>query len=182
MMILRALKGLFAGGIGETVETVAGTFRENAERGAQRQHDFAVGAQEQFAAEFHGKGWFNHLMDGVNRVPRPAMAIAVIWLMALPAYDVVLFSEMMAAYALVPEAMWLLFGAIVTFYFGARFQAKSQQFAISKAQVQTVVENVKAIRELRAEDPGVAADESPEAQMVLIAETDNAAVAEWRGR
>ena len=34
----------------------------------------------------------------------------------------------MAGIALVPEPLWWLMGAIVSFYFGARYQLKAQEF------------------------------------------------------
>jgi hypothetical protein len=44
--------------------------------------------------------------------------------MADPAW----FSERMRGVALVPDPLWWLMGAIVSFYFGARHQAKGQEF------------------------------------------------------
>jgi len=78
------------------------------------------------------------------------------------------------------------FGAIVSFYFGARYQVKGQAFqeslAATLARSPRVVRNIKAIRPLSAGSPGVAdvgddAKETPEA----LARSDNQAVADWAG-
>jgi hypothetical protein len=67
-------------------------------------------------------------MDALNRVPRPAMALGTLGLFIAAMVDPVWFSERMQGLALVPEPLWWLLGAIVSFYFGARHQAKGQEF------------------------------------------------------
>lgn len=79
----------------------------------------------------------------------------------------------MAGIALVPEPLWWLLGAIVSFYFGARHQAKGQQFqrdlAVTMAAVPQVVQTVRDVEAL--DDP----------QMTpLEPEPDNPALADWR--
>ena len=86
--------------------------------------------------------------------------------------------------ALVPDPLWWLLGAIVSFYFGARYQVKGQAFqaslAATLARTPHVVRNVAAIRALRAGSPGVA-DVEGEANVALdaLALGDNQAVVEW---
>ncbi|MEM7692166.1 MAG: 3TM-type holin, partial [Pseudomonadota bacterium] len=70
------------------------------------------------------------------------------------------FSERMQGIALVPEPLWWLLGVIVSFYFGARHQVKSQQFqrelVRTVARVPQVLNNLKSIDDLRADGPGPA--------------------------
>ncbi|WP_439122717.1 holin family protein [Marivita sp.] len=110
----------------DTVEV----FRPNAEADAKRNHDQFDASLNQFAAEFYApqRGWFDRLMDALNRVPRPAMALGTLGLFIAAMVDPVWFSARMAGIALVSEPLWWLLGAIVSFYFGARHQAKGQEF------------------------------------------------------
>lgn len=111
--------------IKETVEV----FRENAEATAHRDHTTRQAALSQFSAEFHsGKGAFDRLMDGVNRLPRPMLALGTIGLMAAAMVDPIWFAVRMQGIALVPEPLWWLLGIVVSFYFGGRAQLKSQEF------------------------------------------------------
>ena len=110
----------------DTVEV----FRPNAEAQARRDHEQYNASLKQFAAEFYApqRGWFDRLMDALNRVPRPAMALGTLGLFVSAMVDPDWFSARMVGLALVPEPLWWLLGAIVSFYFGARHQAKGQEF------------------------------------------------------
>ena len=77
---------------------------------------------------------FDRFVDGLNRLPRPMMALGVIGLFAAAMGDPDWFAARMAGIALVPEPLWWLLGAIVSFYFGARHQAKGQEFRRSVAE------------------------------------------------
>lgn len=146
--------GLFGGGRNVVAET-AEVFRPNAEHSAQRAADYAMGAQGQFAAEFAAperKGWFNALVDGLNRLPRPAMAYGTIWLFIYAMYDPLAFSERMVGLAAVPDQLWWLLGAIVSFYFGAREMSHWRDTAAPSPQVvREIVDNIEEIRTLRPE-------------------------------
>ena len=66
--------------------------------------------------------------------------------------DPVWFAARMQGIALVPEPLWWLLGAIVSFYFGARHQAKSQEFhrgiAATIARTPSVVQNLRNLERL----------------------------------
>jgi hypothetical protein len=130
------VKVLF-GGRGNVVRETAEVFRENAEAASARDAGVQLAAIEAFAAEFAyaRKGWFDRFMDGLNRVPRPALALSTLGLFAAAMVDPVWFAERMQGVALVPEPLWWLMGAIVSFYFGARQQVKGQEFQRSIAEV-----------------------------------------------
>lgn len=110
----------------DTVEV----FRPNAEAQAQRDHARHDASLTQFAAEFYAphRSWFDRFMDALNRVPRPALALGTLGLFIAAMVDPDWFSARMLGLALVPEPLWWLLGAIVSFYFGARHQAKGQEF------------------------------------------------------
>ena len=52
--------------------------------------------------------------------------------------DPIWFASRMEGVALVPEPLWWLMGAIVSFYFGARYQVKGQEFKTKIAKVAAV--------------------------------------------
>ena len=168
-LIERILSAFFGGGRNVVAQT-AEVFRENAEAGAGRAQEVQIAAMEGFAAEFRqaGRGRFDRIMDGVNRLPRPAMALGCLGLIVSAMISPVWFAERMAGIALVPEPLWWLLGVVVSFYFGARHQSKGQEFqrsiAGTMAQVPRVVDNIRAVRAL--EDGTGGAEE-------------NAALAEW---
>lgn len=126
---------VFGGGRNVVAET-AEVFRVNSEAQAKRDSEASHAALAQFAAEFGGarQGWFDQLVDGLNRLPRPVMAFGVIGLFVSAAVDPDWFAARMVGVAQVPEPLWWLLGAIVSFYFGARHQAKGMEFRRSVAE------------------------------------------------
>ncbi|MBV0911549.1 holin family protein [Anianabacter salinae] len=136
------------------IRDTAEVFRENAEAGAQRGAGLQTATLAQFAAEFGQarSGWFDRAIDGLNRIPRPALAFGTVGLFVAAMVDPVWFASRMQGIALVPEPLWWLLGAIVSFYFGARQQAKGQEFqrsiAETVARTQVVQSNIAALRAL----------------------------------
>lgn len=124
--IVTTLFGARSNIVVETVEA----FRENAEAGAKRASDHREAVLAQFAAEMAQarRGGWDRFIDGLNRLPRPAMAFGTLGLIGAAMVDPAWFSARMQGLALVPEPLWWLMGAIVSFYFGARMQAHSQGF------------------------------------------------------
>ncbi|WP_296763687.1 holin family protein [Sediminimonas sp.] len=186
-LIGKLIGALFGGGRNVITETVE-TFRPNAEAADQREAGAQRAALEQMAAEFDNSGgWFNSLIDGINRIPRPAMALGTIGLFVAAMVDPVWFSSRMRGLALVPDQLWLLLGAIITFYFGARYSAKHLQagkaMAAVAARTPQVVEDIEALRSLNSDTPG-AADTGSDAKVTLetveSAASDNPAVRDWR--
>ncbi|MEO1542154.1 MAG: holin family protein [Pseudomonadota bacterium] len=143
---------IFGGGIsgvGKAMEGVAEVFTENTEKGAQRAHDLNAAVLAQFAAEFArpSRGLFDRFVDGLNRLPRPVMALGTIGLMIYAMNDPIGFAARMQGLQLVPEELWWLFGAIVSFYFGARELHKTRR-ARGRSDVAAVVQGIKQIEEL----------------------------------
>jgi len=185
MGLIQGLFGwLFGGGLKDVRKTVE-VFRPNAEADAGRTADYQAAALNQFGAEFsQRRGLFDRIIDGLNRLPRPAMALGVLFLIGSAMVDPIWFASRMQGLALVPDPLWWLLGAIVSFYFGARYQVKGQAFqaslAATLARTPQVMRNIKVIRALRADSPGVA-DVGAEAGVALDAlkTSKNRAVVEW---
>jgi hypothetical protein len=185
MGLIQSLFATLFGGERNVVRDVAEVFRPNAEAGAQRAHDLDAATLRQYAAEFAHprRGWFDRLVDALNRLPRPALAFGTLALFGAAMIDPIWFAERMAGLALVPEPLWWLMGAIVSFYFGARHQAKAQDFqasiAATVAAVPQVAANIRSIRALRHDSPGAATTTDAETTIAAVetGTTDNPALA-----
>ncbi len=143
-LIERIMSGVFGGGRNIVAETVE-VFRENAENGAVRAADQHAAALAQFASEFSHprQSGFDRFIDGLNRLPRPMLALGTIGLFVMAMVDPIWFGLRMVGISAVPEPLWWLMGAIVSFYFGARHQVKGQEFQRQAAQT-VVAANVVA--------------------------------------
>ncbi len=176
-IIERMLSFVFGGGHNVIKET-AEVFRENAEAGAQRAQDVQIAALQGHMAEFQlqNRGRFDQVMDGVNRLPRPAMALGCLALFVSAMVDPVWFAARMSGIALVPEPLWWLLGVVVSFYFGARHQAKGQEFQRSMAENLTrVPQVVEAIKELET-----LAEPTQEQSDDPMAQGANPVLEDWR--
>ena len=133
-LITNIMQFLFGDGRNVVTDTV-GAFRESAEGAAVRAADARAQSLAQFAAEFgrQRRGLFDRLMDAVNRLPRPALALGTIWLFITAMRDPDEFAIAMRGLQAVPEPLWWLMGAVVSFYFGARHQVKAQDFQMQIA-------------------------------------------------
>lgn len=66
-----------------------------------------------------GKG-YDRLIDALNRLPRPAMMLLTVALFAYATLDPAGFAARMQVLDQVPDPLWWLQGAVVTYFFGAR--------------------------------------------------------------
>ena len=108
--------------IGQAATTVAEVFTPNATKKMQAAHEAYLKALEQYGDEFqYGRdGWFDRLVNGLNRLPRPFLAFGTIALFIHAMADPEGFTRRMVGLNYVPEPLWWLLAAIVGFYFGAR--------------------------------------------------------------
>lgn len=184
---------LFGSGRNALRETVE-IFRPNAEAEAMRNAAREAAALSQFAAEFgiERKGWFDRFVDGLNRLPRPMLALGTLGLFVSSMTDPVWFAQRMQGIALVPEPLWWLMGAIVSFYFGARHQAKAhdlnRSLALTLARAPEVVRQIEALEGYRPQsEPLLLEGEDDEALLPEARHSasagrypDNAALEAWR--
>ncbi|WP_300065907.1 holin family protein [uncultured Ruegeria sp.] len=187
MGLISGVLALLFGGGRNVVQETAEIFRENSEAGGNRALAVQTQAMTQFGAEFQvpRKGGFDRFMDGLNRLPRPALALGTLGLFVTAMVDPLWFAARMQGLALVPEPLWWLLGVIVSFYFGARHQAKIQDLqrdiSATMLRAPTVMANLEALRKLRADSPGVA-DPGPDAGLsIAVSQSDaNPALEDWR--
>lgn len=156
MGVIEGLLTLLFGNGTNAVKDTLEVFRENAEAASTRDSALQQSVLSQFAAEFAQpkKGLFDRMIDGLNRVPRPALALGTLGLFISAMVSPIWFAERMQGIALVPEPLWWLLGAIISFYFGARQQAKGQEFQRAIAETITrapeVTANLRALQGLQA--------------------------------
>lgn len=187
MGLMERFFGLLFGGNGNIVKNTVEVFRENAEAGSARAQAVQMQAMSEFGDEFlvPRQGVFDRFMDGLNRLPRPALALGTLGLFVSAMVAPLWFAERMQGIALVPEPLWWLLGVIVSFYFGARHQVKSQAFqreiVETMNRVPQVMENVSALREMRANSVGVAST-GADARLTTasLEPEDNSALEDWR--
>lgn len=115
------------------------------------------------------RGAWDRLIDALNRLPRPLTALGTLALIGAAVCAPAWFAARMEALAAMPEPLWWLIGAVISLFFGARYQAQEQAFA----------------RDLMAAvplpDPLANAATGPDAALTLRAEAPgaNPALAEW---
>ncbi|MBL4751942.1 MAG: holin family protein [Amylibacter sp.] len=114
--------GRSADKIGGAVERVAEVFVPNRTKSDGNYYRRGRASLDQLAAEFKlaPTNAFDGFVSGLNRLPRPTLALGTVGLFAYAMADPVGFSIRMQGLDTVPDQLWWLLGAIVTFYFGAR--------------------------------------------------------------
>jgi hypothetical protein len=115
----------------------------------------------QFATEFAGrppKTWWDSLVDGLNRLPRPMITFSIIGIFLWALVDPLGFVIYMDAMHVVPDELWLMWLTIVAFWFGGRLV--SQDLAkpkVTREQIELATKIAKARfeapRSPESEDP-----------------------------
>ena len=111
-----------ASALGEAAEGLSEVFVANATREMELQGELAQATLQAASEEFRhaGSTWFDRGVNGLNRLPRPLLALGTLGLFAHAMVDPLAFAERMRGLQEVPEPLWWLLGAVVSFYFGAR--------------------------------------------------------------
>lgn len=111
-----------ASALGEAAEGLSEVFVANATREMELQGELAQATLQAASEEFRhaGSTWFDRGVNGLNRLPRPLLALGTLGLFAHAMIDPLAFAERMRGLQEVPEPLWWLLGAVVSFYFGAR--------------------------------------------------------------
>ncbi len=101
---------------------VAEVFTPSATKRMELSAAAQMAALNQLSTEYGqaNAGWFDSLVDGLNRLPRPLLAFGTIGMFVYAMVDPPQFAQRMVGLNAVPEPLWWLLGAVVAFYFGAR--------------------------------------------------------------
>lgn len=108
--------------LGEAAKGVAEVFVPSATKRMEYSAEVQMAALRQLGEEYQhpALSWFDRLVNGLNRLPRPFLAFGTIGLFVYAMIDPQAFAFRMVGLNAVPEPLWWLLGAIVAFYFGAR--------------------------------------------------------------
>jgi len=160
----------FIGDIFKGGKDVAEVFVENRENSGQRKHDEKMAdidrdmaSLAQFSSEFHARenrSWWDSFVDGLNRLPRPLITIAILSFFVLAPLNPTRFLEIAKAYELMPPGYWALLSVIIGFYFGGRMQLKAQDFNVKKDAVKAAKDLVQMKKEFRQLDDDLESVES----------------------
>ena len=186
--MLKMLAGKLLGGglstVADSAVKVAGIFGKNKEAQAvrdaaalARSDDIVTSAQMQFAQEFHTPtNWFDSLINGLNRLPRPVIALSVIGLLYYACIDPIGFAAAMKALELVPPNLWWIVSGVILFYFGARTIEKRSrdkvQLAVTEAKTKSVLEGIRSLKELKRAEQEMSFKHSDNSVNQLVDEED----------
>lgn len=182
MNAVPALVALLREAVGLT-ETVAG----NKSKVEREEHAEFIAVLDELGREFEqSRGtWFDSLIDGLNRLPRPVLACGTLGLLAYAMADPVGFAQRMVGLELVPEPLWWLVGAIVSFYFGARemHYLRKDRVPFALDDIARVVEARNKIAALRPNAPDETAPSGKaEAPVQRIDPDYNPVIEDWLAR
>ena len=163
--------------VGNAATGVAEVFRQNETRRMELDEEAYARAMSEHGDEFAGpmRTWWDSLMNGLNRLPRPLLTLGTIGLFVYAMVEPVGFSARMEGLALVPEPLWWLMGAIVSFYFGAREAHYFRNRVWPSARVRKTAVATGAGGAVVAEVEASAADPLGEALTAAMASGDAAA-------
>lgn len=187
---LSFLGGGIAKGVSGVIDSGAGLARVFVGDKGQRDqgyHDESMASRNQFATEFQvtNRTWFDSLIDGLNRLPRPAMVAMILAYINLSWVDPIQFNIVNQGLDLVPDRMWDIVLLIVSFYFVAREIQKSREkkLALSKADFDEHMRRVKELRDLKAPaDTRIGEAEFQAEVKDATKPMSNAAIEEWNRR
>lgn len=183
---------LLGGNVLGVVDKLVGRFAGDRTAREAGYHDESMESRREFAAEFQvsNRTWFDSLIDGINRLPRPVIVAMVIWYFVLAVRDPVEFQIVNTALDGVPEFMWQIAMLVIGFYFVAREFQKSRDGKLSMS-AKDFNEQQRRIAELKAQQPkmdGLSAEALAKAEGQYEAAMGdpkplpNAAIEEWNRR
>ena len=141
--------------LGEAAMGVAEVFVPSATKRMELSAEAQMAALRQLGEEYQhpALSWFDRLVNGLNRLPRPFLAFGTIGLFVYAMVDPQAFAFRMVGLNAVPEPLWWLLGAIVAFYFGARetHYFRNRSVVSPYAEAGAVPEENAALEEWRRE-------------------------------
>lgn len=177
MGLMSTIVGL-GGLLGHAKDVTEVLVENKSDRAAYEHHEFQA-ALEQLGKEFGRErlGWFDALIDGLNRLPRPAMALGTMALFGYSMLEPESFAARMQGLALVPDPLWWLLGAVVSFYFGARelHYFRSEGRVMDPERVRQVIAGIRELNEVEAPKT---APPTPKTRPIDRF-SDNPALSEW---
>lgn len=141
--------------VGAAARDMSEVFVPNATRQAELDAETQRAALEAASAEFAhaGPGGFDRAVNALNRLPRPLLALGTLGPFVYAMADPAGFALRMRGLSDVPEPLWWLLGAVVSFYFGARELHYRREGALGAAALMRAATRRPALRQAPADDP-----------------------------
>ena len=161
---------MLGGGVVESVRKGIGMF--TGDKAEKEKSDSAenIATIGQFAAEFQveNRTMFDSLIDGLNRLPRPAIVTMVIAYFNLSWVDSIQFQIINKGLDTIPNDMWVIAIAIISFYSVAREITKSRdkKLSMGNKEFKEHLNQLKELRDLKTQEPQV--------------NSGNSAINEWK--
>lgn len=173
---------LGVGTILQAVDSLAGRFVGNKDLKESNIHDEQIALRDSVAGEFakSGQTWWDSLVDGLNRLVRPLFTFGIAGLFIWCVVDPIEFSVAMTALQLIPDALWIVIGTIIAFWFGTRtleIRAKAK----SPVEVRQVIQTMEELSHLKARNRMKEA-EYDEVMANTSTPMGEDAIAEWNRR
>lgn len=163
------------GSISGGVSKVAGTFLGNQQERDQQTHESFQTVQASYQAEYtNSSGFLNSVVDGVNRLVRPLFTYGVLSLFGWSVVDPEEFVVAMRALEAVPEPLWYILGAIITFWFGSKSLFKDLPKYKYKYKVPKVITRTISTHEVVTDD-----DTPIDQKLVVNRNVDNDVIRAW---
>jgi len=129
--------------IGDMIKSFFGSKEKRDKYDADRN----TSIHSQFAREFgNSNNWFDSLIDGLNRLPRPVFAFGTIYLFVLCWLDPETFVNGARNLELMPDQAWWILGTIVVFFFGGRLHKDFGKYKIKKDVLQKYAKSDSIIK------------------------------------
>lgn len=166
--IFDGIKSIITGG-NNVVKTLVGSKQER----DKQSHDEFTQVQNSYQSEYTNTGgFFNSLVDGINRLVRPIYTFGTISLFIWAVRDAEGFKTAMAALNSVPEELWMIMGTITFFWFGSKSIFKDRHKYNYKYTAPKVV-NTHTVEV-------VDSDDTPTVQKnVDLSTVDNKVIKDW---
>jgi uncharacterized protein (TIGR02594 family) len=144
--IVSAIKSL-----GEKAIGLVPILKGNQQERDQQANDRFLAGLNTFSAEFgnrENRTWWDSFWDGFNRMPRPVIVCLVLAYFVMSYIDPTEFQVLNVALDTVPERMWWVLSAIISFFFVAReFQkSRDKKMALSSSEFNEVQRRIKDLR------------------------------------
>lgn len=161
--------------VGDLIKTVFGSKQER----DSYQADASSAVYKQFANEFgHGKTWWDSLIDGLNRLPRPIMTFGTIWIFYFAVSDPVNFAISARALSAMPKEGWYILGAVVTFWFAAKLPKDFGKYKVQAGAID-IAKEISTARDSISNPVGSESVQSGHEKMDWNDKRDNRYKTDW---
>ncbi len=139
--IMQLLSGGVIDKVGGLVKTVFGDKEKRDDQRAEADSASMNAFTAESGALRSNRNWFDSLIDGLNRLPRPLGFFGIIGLFGWAVVDPMQFTVAMTALGVVPDWLQQALVMVLAFYYAGRWIAKDMKFGTP---------NVKKVKEVLA--------------------------------